>query len=214
MARPGAIYGPMADIYSGTMTAHFIVTGELAFDRMPPPLIAERAALLGERPSMQLIEKKHCELADDLVPLFEAGWAASAGDRPTAREMRDGLRHVRSRAIDEASRKSKTLKGQVKGLFSSIKRNLSSSKHPSVHGHPSPPAETKLSRKLLAASMATLATPQHLSRLPSDMSDAGGGGGDQERGSIIARTRSDAGEGGGGWLAPLQLPSRLTTLTL
>jgi hypothetical protein len=206
----GTAYSPMADIYSGTMTAHFLVTGELAFDRMPPPLIAERAALKGARPGMQLIQKKYCELADDLVPLFEAGWAASPEDRPTAQEMRDKLQFLRARAIDAASKKSKTLKGQVKGLFNSIKKSLSSQNDSSVQSHPPTPAQAKLFSRHFAASMGRPASDK------PDKSDAGGASPSfsQENGQIWTRTRSDEGEDERGSRGLPQMPSRCRTLTI
>ena len=93
----GGGYGPAADVYSATMSLHFIITGQVAFERMPPDKIAYFAAMHNARPQLELIHHRlyrYGNLADDLVELIAAGWAAAAADRPTARVMMEDLQVI------------------------------------------------------------------------------------------------------------------------
>ena len=122
-------YGTKADIYSATMTLHFMVSGQVAFGRIPPKIIAERAARNGSRPPLDLIKKKHGEFAGDLIGLMEAGWASAPEDRPTAGQVRAELLCLGARVAEAAGKKTlkntlKELKGQIRGVFQALKRNF------------------------------------------------------------------------------------------
>lgn len=141
-------YGPPADIYSATVTLHFIVTGRLAFDRMPPTVIAEAAAREGLRPPLDLILERlirYGNLADEIVELVEAGWAALPDGRPTARLMMEDLQLFTTIAED-TWRRNKALTGQVKGAYETLKKSLSSSSFSSTtstHSSSSTPTSFK-----------------------------------------------------------------------
>ena len=93
----GEGYGAAADVYSATISLHFIITGQVAFDRMPPEKIADLAARHNARPQLELIHHRlyrYDNLADDMVALIAAGWAAAAADRPTARVVMEDLQVI------------------------------------------------------------------------------------------------------------------------